>query len=291
MLILKSIGGIFVKLWRWIKETAWVQPLLIVGAIFAIIFSIPYITDWAKSLNGESTNSFYNASKMTLEGENLPLSTEKSNADVFTERIDANRAAVASGATLDTTNGEKFFLIFANSAESASSGTETAFKYLSDRWNTGVFGIDDGNPTLTEFKYYVIFSDDTSSNDDDIEIKDHGTAFDRYLTRNLDVFQTSFDTLSLAPYIDNTHSSLDNYEKFCFATIDTTKSMSAQFVVPTVALVDFSKAAIEQHRYGISEAIFSVEGSTDSDKAKVLLDMWNHTGDDKQNKFSKAYQG
>ena len=37
MIILKAIGAFFVKIWRWIKDTAWVQPLLIVGAIFAAL--------------------------------------------------------------------------------------------------------------------------------------------------------------------------------------------------------------------------------------------------------------
>ena len=44
MNILRKIATPFVAIWRWIKETAWVQPLLIVGIIFAIIFSIPSIT-------------------------------------------------------------------------------------------------------------------------------------------------------------------------------------------------------------------------------------------------------
>lgn len=48
---LKVIGTPFIKLWTWIKETAWVQPLLIVGIIFAIIFSIPSITSWVQSWN------------------------------------------------------------------------------------------------------------------------------------------------------------------------------------------------------------------------------------------------
>ena len=43
MKILRVIGAFFVKIGRWIANTAWVQPLLIVGGIFGIIFSIPYI--------------------------------------------------------------------------------------------------------------------------------------------------------------------------------------------------------------------------------------------------------
>ena len=40
MVVLRAIGGFFARIGRWIKETAWIQPLLIVGAIFAVIFAI-----------------------------------------------------------------------------------------------------------------------------------------------------------------------------------------------------------------------------------------------------------
>jgi hypothetical protein len=85
MIILKAIGSFFVKIWRWIKDTAWVQPLLIVGAIFAVIFSIPYITEWANNFTHNSTNSFYNASKKNLEGETNDKDS-KSAADLLTNR-------------------------------------------------------------------------------------------------------------------------------------------------------------------------------------------------------------
>ena len=49
MKVLKILATPFIAIWRWIKETAWVQPLLIVGLIFGIIFSIPSITSWVKS--------------------------------------------------------------------------------------------------------------------------------------------------------------------------------------------------------------------------------------------------
>ena len=39
MAILRAIGRFFAKIGRWIRDTAWVQPLLIVGAIFGLIFS------------------------------------------------------------------------------------------------------------------------------------------------------------------------------------------------------------------------------------------------------------
>ena len=40
MVVLRAIGNFFARIGRWIRDTAWVQPLLIVGGIFAIIFSM-----------------------------------------------------------------------------------------------------------------------------------------------------------------------------------------------------------------------------------------------------------
>ena len=50
MNIIKSISAMITKFWRWITETAWVQPLLIVGGIFAVIFSIPKFTTWFEAM-------------------------------------------------------------------------------------------------------------------------------------------------------------------------------------------------------------------------------------------------
>ena len=54
MVVLRAIGGFFARIGRWIKETAWIQPLLIVGAIFAVIFSIPHIIKGVSSWFDES---------------------------------------------------------------------------------------------------------------------------------------------------------------------------------------------------------------------------------------------
>ena len=69
MFILRAIGRFFARIWRWIKETAWVQPLLIVGGIFAIIFSIPYLTKWVKSWFNDTTASekYYSSKKVSLK--------------------------------------------------------------------------------------------------------------------------------------------------------------------------------------------------------------------------------
>jgi hypothetical protein len=89
MKILKAIGAFFARIWRWIKETAWIQPLLIVGAIFAVIFSIPYFSSWISSL-GIGSENYYSVHKRSLEGELKEGETgarEASQADKITKSI------------------------------------------------------------------------------------------------------------------------------------------------------------------------------------------------------------
>lgn len=70
MKILRAIGHFFAKIGRWIASTAWVQPLLIVGGIFAIIFSIPYIKRGIENLSNKVVNAeydWYQDHALTLE--------------------------------------------------------------------------------------------------------------------------------------------------------------------------------------------------------------------------------
>lgn len=78
--VLKAIGGFFKRIWEWIKNTAWVQPVLIVSLIFAVIFSInPIIKGVKSALNsGNKEGAFYKAhtTKFSkLHGENGYTST------------------------------------------------------------------------------------------------------------------------------------------------------------------------------------------------------------------------
>ncbi len=66
--ILAVIGGFFARIWRWIVETAWIQPLLIVGAIFGIIFSIPSISSWISDASDtRGQYKFYNSHKLSTK--------------------------------------------------------------------------------------------------------------------------------------------------------------------------------------------------------------------------------
>lgn len=282
MIILKAIGAFFVKIWRWIKDTAWVQPLLIVGAIFAIIFSIPYITSWANSWSGNSTNSFYNASKKTLEGEEESTSGG-SEADKLTQTLYGN-SLLSDTTKIDEKYGKKFFVIFANSTNSSSNEAETGFKYLRDYWNTQGINSSDTLP----FTYYTIFSDDTSSTDDSLD-KNLGNAWERYLKNNIDFFNTSITKLTSAPYYANNSMSEDNYANFALSDLSSDKKASSAFPIPTFCLIDYSDTAIKAGRWGLSEILFTLSGETDGAKAKLLMNMWNHCDSDTTNIFSSSY--
>ena len=73
----KAIGNFFVKIWNWIRDTAWIQPLLIVGLIFGVIFSIPSISKGIKNLSDNSGKyAFINKNTMRSD-ELLKYESEK----------------------------------------------------------------------------------------------------------------------------------------------------------------------------------------------------------------------
>ena len=118
MKILKAIGGVFVKIWRWIKNTAWVQPLFIVGAIFGVIFSIPAITSGIQGLvNGaNSTDSFYHNYQVSMKGGES--STAYRLFDNYTAKYSDYKTKIEDDPTYlpDVSDSEsKFFLMFTSS--------------------------------------------------------------------------------------------------------------------------------------------------------------------------------
>lgn len=283
MIVLKTIGAFFVKIWRWIKETAWVQPLLIVGAIFAIIFSIPYITDWVSSWGYGSTGTFFNSKKRTLEGEKVAEdSSYLTKADEITLNIYNNILKIEQGEseTIDTTTyGEKFFFIYTASDCDGCDKAESGFKYLSEQWGSKYFAKDNKN-----FNFYSIFTNEKSSNDSDYsETTNDKTAFQRYLGRHLDFFNKTSTYLTKAPY--KTNKGLDDTNYGYYEKPDPDK-----FVTPTILLVDFSEEAINANRAGVSEVLFGLSGDTDAERAKMLMKMWNHLDNDVENEFSSIYR-
>ena len=286
MIVLKAIGAFFVRIWRWIKETAWVQPLLIVGAIFAIIFSIPSITRWAQSFSGSGSGQFYKQYDISINGEEYQLGEAVTDGDKLAQKLAECNAIAYDGSTTDSTApyqdfintyGEKFFVVFYKENDSTSDNIETGLKYLNDNWNKEAYAmkISDGKP----FKAYAFNTSYVSDNDANYTLTLGGqSAFSRFLYVNSNLFEQAGPELFQAPYRTRASVAESNYDKFALNETDSASTNPlTNFPSPTVCLVDFTKEAIDQGRAGLSEVLFTVSGSGDIERAKLLRDMWNHT--------------
>lgn len=298
MNILKSIGAFFNKLWRWIRETAWVQPLLIVGGIFAVIFSIPKITAWAESVKPEATSQYYNNYRRSLEGETNE-SDITSEADRITDGINRwsnyttsnnhydNYADYRAALEADPANplqyGEKYFLVYVGNDCPNCDAIQPAFETLAEGWGSS-YTIEDQNA----FRIHTIFTDDESSNDEDYATDEDKKAFVRYLDKfsDLGFFSDAGGRFSdMTPYASRGSVSTSDYDHFIEAD-------HTLFATPTIILVDYSEEAfnLNSSRPGASEILFGVTGADKYEKAKVLAQMWNHTTKtDTSNKFSDVY--
>ncbi len=292
MIIIKSIGAFFARIWRWIKETAWVQPLLIVGAVFAVIFSIPSLTSWINSMASSGDGSFYSDARRakTLEGETRWAAEDSDDpyfsvADSMTDLLAAainetdNEAAVAA---VKEEFGTKFFLLYVGENCEACLNDEGGFETLYDNWKTNFIPTDG-----RDLNIYTIDSDEISNNDEDYEKTPYDTAFKRYLDNWADDF---FEPLGsylyeTTPYRVNASIEDSEYTWFSNAEVQG----DSIFSTPVTILFDFSDEAIAEER--VAEAVFtSLTGDGNYEKADFLLKMWNHLDSDIQNIFSNDYR-
>lgn len=253
MIVLRAIGAFFVRIWRWIKETAWVQPLLIVGIIFGIIFSIPSIVNGIKSLSESqaSSETYYRRFQYSLSG------GDSSKADKVTDYI--YKKSKDSNVPLDESLGEKFFLMFVSEDCSSCNEAKGGFETFEDNFNS-TFNPSDGSA----FHMVTIFTDEVTS-----ETTSKETAFVQYMDRNQAFFEYAAAVGWNSAYKTNGHISEDDLKNVEQVDPD-------NFLTPTILFVDFSSNASE---YGVSEIMFGVEGDSDYKKAELLLDCWKHQGE------------
>ena len=157
MVVLRVIGNFFKRIGRWIRDTAWVQPLLIVGGIFAIIFSIPYITNWVKSWFNNDTvayEKYYTKYQLSIEN----CDDEKSEADDLFKYL----LSIEDGTATDAQKkkyGEKFFLAFVQKGCSGCEANYDGFNYLQSKYTTknssSAFYLEDQK----SFKIHSIYMD------------------------------------------------------------------------------------------------------------------------------------
>lgn len=261
--ILGAIGGFFVAIWRWIKETAWVQPLLIVGLIFAVIFSIPSVVDGFRKIDerNNSAQKYYKQFQVSLVG------AENSAADKLLDEIKQN-----SQGESESLKGHKFFLVFVQKDDACAGCTNAreGFEYLA---GDGKTLLEDGRKV--ELKTIFVDQELTKKNKEDWKKEDTDpvdnyaeTAFEAFLLRNQARFEEyAGDAINSHFYINDgiTDQQIEDIES---ADVN-------RFQTPTVFQVDFTDKAPEP---GVTNVFIGVQGEKKLDRAKFIADAWNYKG-------------
>ena len=268
MKVLSAIGGFFARIGRWIKETAWIQPLLIVGAIFAVIFAIPHIIDGVKGWFDESDAANKYFAKYQLSLDKADQGKGESEVDEFLTFIQ-NREED----TIKSKYGERFFVAFVQEDSTTCKDLYGGLKMFQDKWADKKEGEFKELPG--EFKLITIYTDTTSEDDDSVNL------FNEVWSNHIELFEEFGRNGYLAKtyYAQNKNYNDDNYINSFIGSSDTkTCPMSA----PLVMYFDFSEnnpftvAGSMQRVVGLSDVVFSVDGSSDLEKARTLRDCWAH---------------
>lgn len=269
MIILRAIGAFFVRIGRWIKNTAWVQPLLIVGGIFAIIFSIPAISSWVSSwfTGYNETNAFYSNYKVSLSG------AQDSNSDA-NKLFDYMLAEEKTEADKQRW-GEKFYVVFVQENCSGCEAIYKGFDILKSEWNTGTFTAPEGQKA-SDFKMYTIYLDTEETIDNKTK-----NLFQDYFFNAYDMyFEDIAGVMQDCPYAKN--AKVSSYSSDLETLTD-----SSKFASPTIFLYDPTYQG-NVTQFGVSEVLFTASGKKNQSGAYpiayTLFDCWYH-----QDVFSSTY--
>ncbi len=286
MKVLKAIGGFFAKIGRWIKNTAWIQPLLIVGGIFAIIFAINPVSTWVSSWfkSGDQISSFYGKYKLSWSDVSKEKTVKDEDGNEHTvgkSKVDSLLTYIAgydhaNEAKYKKDFGEKFFVQFMTKGCTGCESNYDGFKYLKNHWGKDEFVFEQGEKE--SFKFYTIYIDTKENSDDD------ETIFEKYCYSQTKEarYQSLFEDLATTSdswYRINEGIDVDNFHSNIVNGVAT----------PVVFMFDFEyqdfpylQTYVEPANsyYHISDLLFTYEGeldeSTDAAKARTLWNCWNH---------------
>ncbi len=268
MVVLSAIGRFFKKIWDWIKQTAWIQPLLIVGIIFGVIFSIPSIVKAVNASKKEkSTYAAYYESQYRLSLEVSAVGAGDSKADKFaTALADVMRNGDETKMKAEFGDlGDKFFVAFVAKDCTKCEEAKEGFATFDEKLNVNASYMT--TDTTEKFKLVTIFTDDENK-----ETEENKTAFVSYLDRHQDLFEFAGGVAETTAYYQpNKKINASDIEALSSADPD-------NFLTPTIFLVELS-AKSGGLDAGVTEVMFGVEGSDKNEKARTLYDCWTHSGD------------
>ena len=267
MFVLKAIGRFFAKIGRWIRDTAWVQPLLIVGGIFAIIFSIPKIVEWVDNMNEESNaaQTFFENKIISSQGKEGKLA-EGSTLDSYLSILenkdnayaDKDAAYNAVNNVLEV-NNKQFFVIFVDK----SATCDTLYKglnYLKNNWEN-----DEFKSTLKgSFTYRTIYVDAVDKYDESTKLFEN--AYSRHNFENFaaDLYSTQF-------------AENKNYDQDAGDHYDSLATSASGFSAGTVLYFDYeAEAYAGVGTYGLRSCFTAsdVAGATEYATAQSLAKAW-----------------
>lgn len=279
--VLKVIGTPFIKLWTWIKETAWVQPLLIVGIIFAVIFSIPSITSRVQSWNfGSDTYTFLQNKKLSLEGMTDVPSGQA--ADFFSSYVSArekwsndDKEGARNDMKAYVGDSNKMILFFVAEDDTGASVNEAANYLVNEGWSNLVTA---EFPEAPAFQYQAIFTDQTIDlGDDDDTYKDKNPF--AYLWQSADYQQfveDAYFVTTVSPYYINLEeasakTTLKNNAENIVSSSNYTSNL-AYYV--TIDLTDTNTTDNI-----ITNVFFEITGADKYEKGEFLSEAWTNSED------------
>lgn len=285
--VLRAIGGFFAKIGHWIANTAWVQPLLIVGGIFAIIFSIPYIKRGIEGLiasNQVDTKlAFYTSRAVSLD--KADVGTGESRADkLFTWLEEGNEEEIKKEF------GEKFFLSFSektcdNCKDLVEGFTTFESKFSSEyRLNKD----KDTGEELPGFKFYSIMAD-TFITDSNSSLKDKYPA-QVILNRHQSLLEEIVATYTEEKTAQTGYeycllNNLESGQEALITSISKLINIESDGIdVPTTFLIDLTdKAPDTANVNGVTAIFFNYKNLMKEDsgnvvhQAEFLRDCWTYS--------------
>ncbi|MCQ2815093.1 MAG: hypothetical protein MJ227_02240 [Bacilli bacterium] len=245
MVVLRAIGGFFARIGRWIRDTAWVQPLLIVGGIFAIIFSIPYITKWVQSwfVKAEAGEVYYRQHTLSCEG----AAEKNSEVDkLFTYMM--NGRDDKDFATNAKKYGEKFFLMFGYDGCPGCETLYPAFSNAESEWYT-TFGFD---RTTDEYKFWYIDIASTDNEGNFLFISSEDKSIYSHYSMIFEKANTVAIESNYAKHTSDHSSYIDNADTNAHA------DSKDAFITPTLFIVDMKADSQALDYYGIENVLFNI---------------------------------
>ena len=269
--VLRAIGGFFAKIGRWIANTAWIQPLLIVGGIFGIIFSIPYIKQGIDGLvaasKADTTMSYYTNRAINLD-----------NAENHESDFDKLLTALEDGDKeyVESKYGLKFFISFVTEDCSYCKECVSGFESLDSNFST--WELDQ------KFNLVSVMVDKTNDDGDYLAkyvFEEHQNFFDEIVGEF-----SEYEDYALLLNVSSTQKSnlKSSIEKLQNAIDDNGEGLET----PTTFLIDLSDSGenAEVNVHGVTAIFFNYvdllseagyDQSTNFYKGKFLSDCWSYS--------------